>query len=497
MRFAALPALAASAARLLPHCFGMGKMPNSAAVCVPYPAGLSAAAGGFAVSPFRRRALAKALFALFSAAFTLPAAAQAAPALRTPEPEPAEENYLRACDAFGKGYFYIPGTDTCLRISGYVRSEAQGGDHLYARTYKDRQRSTYNWLSRGTLRMHTASETDWGTMRSFAELRSDWQSGAPNGASGNGDTVSGSLRFAYIELGGLRVGMDETIFAYWTGYYGNIINDDIMNPANTRTNGISYTFNTPGGFSAIFGAEQGNASGKAGNIVYFDDNHVGDNATISTNMQGGYRFGRDGRKHYKQLSTQTANYMPNLVAGLKYEKDWGSVSSVLGYDSYDSELATKLRFDLNLSNRFSIFLMGGYKTMGDYYNYDTSYGNNAARIVGYRSDGSPIRRYGVYRQVNALYGDWGGHGIGWFGGTYKFTPQTSFNFQNVYAGEKSFSSSANITQQFFSGLTVILELSYKAWNDDFGYRKANGDAYRVSLKGKEAVQGALRVQRAF
>jgi hypothetical protein len=31
--------------------------------------------------------------------------------------------YVRVCDTYGSGFFYIPGTDTCLRIGGYVRSD--------------------------------------------------------------------------------------------------------------------------------------------------------------------------------------------------------------------------------------------------------------------------------------------------------------------------------------------------------------------------------------
>jgi hypothetical protein len=38
-----------------------------------------------------------------------------------PDPEPVE--YVRVCDVYGAGYFYIPGTETCLRISGYYRYE--------------------------------------------------------------------------------------------------------------------------------------------------------------------------------------------------------------------------------------------------------------------------------------------------------------------------------------------------------------------------------------
>jgi len=30
-------------------------------------------------------------------------------------------DYVKVCDAYGAGYYYIPGTDTCLRIGGYVQ----------------------------------------------------------------------------------------------------------------------------------------------------------------------------------------------------------------------------------------------------------------------------------------------------------------------------------------------------------------------------------------
>jgi hypothetical protein len=30
-------------------------------------------------------------------------------------------DYVKVCDAFGEGYWYVPGTDTCLKIGGYVR----------------------------------------------------------------------------------------------------------------------------------------------------------------------------------------------------------------------------------------------------------------------------------------------------------------------------------------------------------------------------------------
>src|ERR1700731_184439 len=42
-----------------------------------------------------------------------------------PSRKAAPVEYVRICDAYGAGFFYIPGTDTCLRVGGYVRAEFQ------------------------------------------------------------------------------------------------------------------------------------------------------------------------------------------------------------------------------------------------------------------------------------------------------------------------------------------------------------------------------------
>ena len=42
----------------------------------------------------------------------------------------APVEYVRVCDWTGAGYFYIPGTDTCLRIGGFVRAEYSWQDRV-------------------------------------------------------------------------------------------------------------------------------------------------------------------------------------------------------------------------------------------------------------------------------------------------------------------------------------------------------------------------------
>ncbi|UXN05717.1 porin [Bartonella sp. HY761] len=401
-------------------------------------------------------------------------AANAADAVVVPvEPEPVE--YVRVCDAYGAGYYYIPGTETCMRISGYVRAEIKGGDDVYATSRDGIERDTYAWRSRATLRFHTAAETELGTLRTYIDLRSEWQGGANWGAAGD----KTSLRFAYIELGGLRVGMDESIFAHWTGYLGKVMNDDVLSPkGSTRTNMISYTYNSGNGFSAIIGVEQGSGSDINGTRYnrYYDS------------VANRYIAERS----YKLVGQQIDDYAPHVLGGLKFKQGWGAVSAVAAYDARNEEWAGKLRLDLNVTDQFSVWVMGGYKSMDDYYKVDTS-------VKAFKKD-----YISVVRIYNSNIGDWGGDWVVWGGGSYKFTKNTSFNFQAGYDDERTFSAAANISHQIVPGLTITPEIAYTKWDSNYGYKAIYSDAgallssgVRNSMKGENAFQGMLRLQRSF
>ena len=38
-----------------------------------------------------------------------------------PSKKAAPATYVKICDAYGAGFFYIPGTETCVKVGGYVR----------------------------------------------------------------------------------------------------------------------------------------------------------------------------------------------------------------------------------------------------------------------------------------------------------------------------------------------------------------------------------------
>ncbi|NVN88759.1 MAG: porin, partial [Rhodopseudomonas sp.] len=58
---------------------------------------------------------------LLGAAATLVASA-AAQAADLPLKAKAVE-YVKVCSLYGAGFYYIPGTDTCIKLGGYLRAE--------------------------------------------------------------------------------------------------------------------------------------------------------------------------------------------------------------------------------------------------------------------------------------------------------------------------------------------------------------------------------------
>ena len=150
--------------------------------------------------------------------------ANAADAIVAAEPEPME--YVRVCDAFGKGYFYIPGTETCLSIGGYVRTEWRFG--------RDRTgTSDWTFFTRAQTVFSTKNDTEYGTLTGNVTLR----------ANVNGP---GSDEFfaqeAYIDIAGFRIGKQYT---WWDNDRSMSGETDVVSSNTTTLNSIRYMYETP------------------------------------------------------------------------------------------------------------------------------------------------------------------------------------------------------------------------------------------------------------
>ncbi len=174
-----------------------------------------------------------------AAAMAVVSGAQAADAIVAAEPEPVE--YVRVCDAYGTGYFYIPGTETCLKINGYIRFQvdvapnassigASGGGS----TAND---SDWDARTRGQVQFTAKSDTEYGPLTGVIVLQA------------NADDASAQktqLDSAYLDIAGFRAGL---FYSWWDdGLSGET--DDLGSP-NTLHNSIRYQYETGNFYAGI------------------------------------------------------------------------------------------------------------------------------------------------------------------------------------------------------------------------------------------------------
>lgn len=268
--------------------------------------------------------------------------ASAADAVMAPEPEPAE--YVRVCDAYGAGFFYIPGTETCLQISGYVWYQIGAASDGETPNYNGFEPDGWSKGVRARVNFDARSETEWGTLRSYIRFQADW-----NGV-GDGEVTAHQV---WLSLGGFRAGYSESAWS-----------DTVV-------------------------GDVGTAGSHSDNAMSFGDQR---RAIMQYNFE---RNGFFGVLSLEDDALAGEGYVPDVVAVLGYAAGWGGVWGRVGYtESFDGSayvlpapigagvnsggFAGSLGLQVNVPNmEGSSFRLIGYYADGDH-TYGTLHGPAAA-----------------------------------------------------------------------------------------------------------------------
>jgi opacity protein-like surface antigen len=169
----------------------------------------------------------KSLLIASAAALAGISGAQAADAIVAAEPEPME--YVRVCDAFGTGYFYIPGTETCLKIGGYVRFQVDIADGVNGANNGD-----WDAWTRGRLEVVSKNDTELGTLTGFIAIHAE-------ASQDSTSAVDDPFYFdeVYLQLGGFKAG---TYLSWWDN---DLAGETDLLSNITRFTSISYTYEGP------------------------------------------------------------------------------------------------------------------------------------------------------------------------------------------------------------------------------------------------------------
>src|ERR1700680_2159324 len=82
--------------------------------------------------------------------------------------------YVRICSLYGAGFFYIPGTDTCIKLGGYLRVDTTFNGSIYDQPnwsgdlgQGNRYRDYFAARSRMGFDIDTRTATEYGVVRTF------------------------------------------------------------------------------------------------------------------------------------------------------------------------------------------------------------------------------------------------------------------------------------------------------------------------------------------
>ncbi|WP_245504669.1 porin [Aquabacter spiritensis] len=241
--------------------------------------------------------------------------------------------YVKVCSAYGAGYYYVPGSDTCLKIGGYVRldtyinavgtfnpaiSSATGnafnspGVGVAGFPYQTNDRADYLTRARGVFDMDARTATDYGVLRSYVRFGGQWDSQASAGSP-----TGGSLYFerAFIQFAGFTFGYTQSFFDFGRNYM-------LTTPyagSSAWSTVIAYTAQFGNGFSATLSLEDA-----AMRTTGVQATSTGYAPTAWSATGGGLPAG-SSTTGLSYTNYQEGQQVPDIVANLRLDQAWGSV----------------------------------------------------------------------------------------------------------------------------------------------------------------------------
>jgi hypothetical protein len=243
--------------------------------------------------------------------------------------------YVKICSLYGAGFYYMPGTDTCIKFGGYVRADywGMGGDYGFMSSTSpsgnqgSNNRLTNYWgqRSRMDFTVDTRTATEYGVVRTFADMVFTVDSAAPNtgGAAGLG------LYHAFIQFAGFTFGRTVSIFDLpWTGYPAGGP-DTVPGGSNhvTGVNQIAYTADFGQGITGSVALEEPTTA-LNGQAYLFNAN--GFAASAAANTAGGVTVTPVGTVAGTSLiqglygtSAWGGSRSPDIIGQVRVDQAWG------------------------------------------------------------------------------------------------------------------------------------------------------------------------------
>jgi len=396
------------------------------------------------------------------------AAVAGASAADLPSKKAAPAQYVKICDAAGAGYFYIPGSDTCLKIGGYAEL-----DWVYRSTKgiytapgvlvtAAARRSNMSPSIDAEIQLDSITKTSFGDLHTAIGFEASPGDGSPAGNSAS----SAYLDYAYLEWAGLTAGKHESFFHNIGGLYSGYQTPDY------KTNLLAYTASFGGGFSATVSLEDANGAN-------------GPSAAGSVLAPGVSPY----------FSSVNGTRMPDVVAALRVKQGWGEASLIAGLHqtNYNDDVQAANTYTGVNKSKTGYGLMGYVSVnlpmlaAGDSISFQGVYEKGAQRFLGgYNSPYNGVQNSGGDIVDGAALTGWSV--LGDF--KHNWTPTVSTEIEGSYTRVKIPAVSALATNTTVFGYSMWGVGQVTKWTPvkglEFGIDTAYY-SYNYKLQGAQAA----------
>ncbi|MGB6175872.1 MAG: porin, partial [Methylocella sp.] len=315
-----------------------------------------------------------------------------------PARQAAPIEYVRICDAYGAGFFYIPGTDTCLRAGGVAPTELRGFDPSCTIAGPLFCGNGAQHLGAGfvPLPFEYYGSSGSAALGGLAQQPDMFNTTAGTGAS-RAATV---LNKAFIEFAGLTAGQAQSMLDFYAGAY----NDHGLRGSNATVALLAYTATFGNGFSGIISFEDQ------------PDRRAAIGSTIASTTAAPITIGGVSATSFQ--GQPVGSRAPEIVGNLRLDQPWGAMQlSAAAHQLSDSVFAmTALTtppgayaFPALTSNSIGFAVQGGVRLNADYLSPGDKLWLQAAYekgAIGYVAGNNPAYSYGPVNQ-NRLPGSGG------------------------------------------------------------------------------------------
>jgi hypothetical protein len=314
--------------------------------------------------------------------------------------------YVKICSLYGVGFYYIPGTDMCLKIGGWVRAEYAYGTNgsitsgPFAGNANNRATNNSTWRARGYITADARNQTEYGTVRSYIAVGL-----STNNVGADSASNQFSANRAFLQWAGFTFGLAQSFYDFYsnsaTAYWGDYPSSDT---GDTGWQVGAYTAQFGNGFSGTISAEMRRTTQIVGTGA-LGAAALATTASVSsgTVLPGTTGFPTGGYGGFN---------VPDIVGNLRVDQAWGS-AQIMGAlhevnANYYGATATSANtiFNGGPDTKWGFAVGAGLKLnapmigQGDYFQAQANYAQGASRYVIY----TPNFNYGFAEGQNQAFG---------------------------------------------------------------------------------------------